>query len=64
MWFWKKDVNNVEKNGFRHSQCVVSRQHVELYVESKLMNVEPKLLLQLLLCGFNTCYRQVDSNTK
>jgi hypothetical protein len=56
MWFWKRDVNNVEKNGFRHSQCVVSKRHVGLYVESKLMNVESKLLSQLLLCEFDICY--------
>jgi hypothetical protein len=46
----------LKNNGFRHSQCVVSKRHVGLYVESKLMNVESKLLLQLLLCGFNICY--------
>ncbi len=30
MWFRKRDVNNVEKNGFRHSQCVVSKRHVRI----------------------------------
>ncbi len=62
--FWKRDVNNVEKNGFRHSQCVVSKQHVGLYVESKLTNVELKLLLQLLLCGFDICLFLFDRTAK
>ncbi len=64
MWFWKRDVNNVEKNGFRHSQCVVSKRHVGLYVESKLTNVESKLLLQLLLCGFDICLFLFDRTAK
>ena len=37
----------LKKNGFQHSQCVVSKQHVGLYVELKQTNVESKLLLQL-----------------
>jgi hypothetical protein len=64
MWFWKRDVNNVEKNGFQHSQRVVSKRHVGLYVESKLTNVESKLLLQLLLSGFNICLFLFDRTAK
>jgi hypothetical protein len=64
MWFRKRDINNVEKNGFRHSQCVVSKRHVGLYVESKLTNVESKLLLQLLLCGFDICLFLFDRTAK
>ncbi len=64
MWFWKRDVNNVEKNGFQHSQCVVSKRHVGLYVESKLTNVESKLLLQLLLCGFDISLFLFDRTAK
>ncbi len=55
MWFRKWDVNDDEKHGFQHSQCVVSKWHVGLYVKSKLTNMELKLLLQLLLCGFDIC---------
>jgi hypothetical protein len=47
IWFRKRDVNNFEKNGFQHSQCMVSKQKIGLYVESKLTNVELRLLLQL-----------------
>jgi hypothetical protein len=64
MWFWNRDVNNVDKNGFRHSQCVVSKQHVGLYVELKQMDVESKLLLQLLLCGFDICLFLFDRTAK
>ncbi len=64
MWFRKRDVNNIEKNGFRHSQCVVLKQHVGLYVELKLTNVELKLLLQLLLCGFIICLFLFDQTAK
>ncbi len=64
MWFRNRDVNNVEKNGFRHSQCAVSKQHFGLYVESKHTNVESKLLLQLLLCGFNICLFLLDQTAK
>ena len=57
MWFqnhikmWHKTSRN--EICFPHSQCVVSKRHVGLYVESKLQDVEPELLLQLLVCGFN-----------
>ncbi len=54
----------LKKNGFRHSQCVVSKQHVGLYVESKLTNVESKLLLQLSLCGFDFCLFLFDRTAK
>ncbi len=64
MWFRNRDVNNVEKNGFQHSQCVVSKQHVGLYVESKQTNVESKLLLQLLLCEFDICLFLLDRTAK
>ncbi len=64
MWFRKRNVNNVEKNGFRHSQCVVSKRRVGLYVELKLTNVESKLLLQLLLCGFEICLFLFDRTAK
>jgi hypothetical protein len=39
---------------------VVSKRHVGLYVESKQTNVESKLFLQLLLCGFNICLFLLD----
>jgi hypothetical protein len=64
MWFWNIDVNIVEKNGFQHSQCVVLKQHVGLYVEWKQTNVESKLLLQLLLCGFDICLFLLDRTAK
>ncbi len=64
MWFWNRDVNNVEKNGFQHSQCVVSKRHVGLYVDSKQTNVESKLRLQLLLCGFDNCLFLLDRTAK
>jgi hypothetical protein len=64
MWFRNRDVNNVEKNGFRHPQCVVSKQHVGLYVESKQTNEESKLLLQLLLCRFDICLFLLDRRAK
>ncbi len=54
----------LKKNGFWHSQCVVSKQHVGLYVEPKLTNVESKLLLQLLLCGFDICLFLFDRTAK
>ncbi len=43
---------------------MVSKQHVGLYVESKQMNVESKLLLQLLLCGFDICLFLFDRTAK
>ncbi len=64
MWFRKRDVNNVEKNEFQHSQCVVLKRRVGLYVESKLTNVESKLLLQLLLCRFDICMFLFDRTAK
>ncbi len=54
----------LKNDGFWHSQCVVLKQHVGLYVESKLTNVESKLLLQLLLCGFNICLFLFDQTAK
>ncbi len=43
---------------------MVSKQHVGLYVELKLTNVELKLLLQLLLCGFDICLFLFDWTAK
>jgi hypothetical protein len=54
----------LKKYGFRQSQCVVLKRHVGLYVESKLTNVESKLLLQLLLCGFDICLFLFDRTAK
>jgi hypothetical protein len=54
----------LKTNGFRHSQCVVLKRHVGPYVESKLTNVESKLLVQLLLCGFDICLFLFDRTAK
>jgi hypothetical protein len=64
MWFWKKDVNNVEKKWVSTFTVCGFETTCWALCGVKTTNVESKLLLQLLLCGFDICLFLFDRTAK